>query len=199
MLASITPLGERGRNNRWATTVSAYVSGSLFGAAALGAVLGWAGAGLRAAVHPGPGVIGGVAVAACVAAAAFDAHAFGLRLPSWRRQVNEDWLGRYRGWVYGVGFGAQLGVGIVTIVTTAAVYATWVLAVLSGSVVGGVLIGAVFGAVRALPVVALGRVGAPEQLRRTHRRMMQLAQPAERATVGVLILTAALVGVAAVA
>jgi len=198
MLASITPLGERGRNNRWATTASAYVGGSLIGAALLGAVLGSAGAGLRAAIHPDADVIGGLAVAACVAAAAFDAHAFGLKLPSWHRQVNEDWLGRYRGWVYGVGFGAQLGVGVVTIVTTAAVYATLVLAMLSGSAMRGAVIGAVFGAVRALPVLALGRVEAPDQLRRAHRRMMQLARPAERATVGLLILTAALVGVAAV-
>jgi hypothetical protein len=198
MLASITPLGERGRNNRWATTVSAYVGGSLIAAAAFGALLGWAGAGVRTLGHPGPDMLGAVAVATCAAAAAFDAHLFGTRLPSWHRQVNEDWLQRYRGWVYGVGFGAQLGVGVVTIVTTAAVYATWVLAVLSGSAIRGAVIGAVFGAVRAVPVLALGRVGLPEQLRRTHRRMMTLARPAERATIGLLILTAALVGVAAV-
>jgi len=199
MLASITPLGERGRNNRWATTVSAYVIGSLASAALIGAVLGWVGAGLRGLIHPGPGVIGGLAVVVCVAAAAFDAHAFGLQLPSWHRQVNEDWLGRYRGWVYGAGFGAQLGVGVVTIVTTGAVYATLALAALSGSAARGAVIGVVFGALRAVPVLAFGRVGAPDQLRRTHRRMMRLARPAERATVAILILTAALVGVAAVA
>ena len=36
-----------------------------------------------------------------------------------RRQVNEDWMARYRGWAYGAGFGLQLGLGVVTIVTTA--------------------------------------------------------------------------------
>ena len=33
--------------------------------------------------------------------------------------VHEQWLTRYRGWVYGVGFGAQLGFGLVTIITSA--------------------------------------------------------------------------------
>ncbi|HEY2300494.1 MAG TPA: sulfite exporter TauE/SafE family protein [Acidimicrobiales bacterium] len=199
MLASITPLGERGRHNRWATTVTAYVAGSVVAATAVGAVLGLAGAALQTLARPGPGLVGGLAVAACALAAAFDAHALGVPLPSWHRQVNEDWLHRYRGWVYGVGFGAQLGVGVVTIVTTAAVYATLVLALLSGSAVRGALVGAVFGAVRALPVVAMGRIDAPDRLRRTHRTMMRLARPAEQATVALLILTAALVGVAAVA
>lgn len=199
MLASITPFGERGRNNRWATTVTAYVGGSVVAAALLGAALGWLGGGLRDWVRPGPGVTGALVAATCVAAAAFDWRALGLRLPSWHRQVNEDWLHRYRGWVYGVGFGAQLGVGVITIVTTAAVYATGVLALLSGSVAAGAAIGAVFGTVRALPVVAIGRVEAPEQLRHTHRTMMKLARPAERMTVVLLILAAALVGVAAMA
>ncbi len=199
MLASITPLGERGRNNRWATTVTAYLAGSVVAATLLGTVLGWLGAAVRGWAHPGPGVVGAVVVALCVGAAAFDSHVLGLQLPSWHRQVNEDWLHRYRGWVYGVGFGAQLGVGVVTIVTTAAVYAALLLAFLSGSAVWGAVIGAVFGTVRALPVLALGRVEAPEQLRHTHRTMMRLARPADRATVGLLILAAALVGVAAVA
>ena len=36
----------------------------------------------------------------------------GRRLPSWRRQVNEDWLVGYRPWVVGGGFGLQLGAGV---------------------------------------------------------------------------------------
>jgi hypothetical protein len=199
MLASITPLGERGRHNRWATTVTAYVGGSVVAAVGLGALLGLLGSGVRFVAHPAPAVIGGLVVAVCGAAAAFDTHRFGLQIPTWHRQVNEDWLHRYRGWVYGVGFGAQLGVGVVTIVTTAAVYATLLLALLSGSVARGALIGGVFGAVRALPVVAIGRVKAPDELRHTHRTIMRLARPASQMTVALLILIAAAVGVAAVA
>ena len=38
----------------------------------------------------------------------------GRALPSVQRQVNEDWLVEFRGWVYGFGFGAQLGAGVAT-------------------------------------------------------------------------------------
>lgn len=53
-------------------------------------------------------------------------------LPSWRRQVDEAWLGLYHGWVTGVGFGYQLGLGVVTISTSATTYAVLLLAVLAG-------------------------------------------------------------------
>ena len=69
-------------------------------------------------------VIGAVALIGV----ALDLGWAGLRLPTVRRQVNEDWLHRYRGGVYGFGFGFQLGLGVATIVTTAAVYLTFVFA-----------------------------------------------------------------------
>ena len=40
MLTSITPLGERGRGNSWAVTMTAYAVGCLLGDATTGAVLG---------------------------------------------------------------------------------------------------------------------------------------------------------------
>ncbi len=40
MLASITPLGERGRGQRWWLTVTAHVVGSVLGGAAIGAAMG---------------------------------------------------------------------------------------------------------------------------------------------------------------
>ena len=70
-----------------------------------------------------------------------DSRVAGLRLPTWRRQVDEAWLGRYRGWVYGAGFGVQLGLGVVTIVTSATVYATVLLCALSGSPPVGLALG----------------------------------------------------------
>ena len=48
------------------------------------------------------------------------------------RQVNEVWLDRYRSWVYGAGFGWQIGVGLATYIVTAAVYLTIALAALTG-------------------------------------------------------------------
>ena len=110
MLTSISPLGERARGNRWPVTVAAYVLGSGVAGAAVGGVLGLLGDLL---LRPLPLV----AAAVCLAAAAADLA--GL-LPRGSRQVDEDWLVRYRGWVYGLAFGGQLGVGVATIVTSAA-------------------------------------------------------------------------------
>ena len=60
-----------------------------------------------------------------------------LRVPGPRRQVNERWLDEYRGWVYGLGFGAQLGLGVTTIVTSAATYVALFAALLSGTPAAG--------------------------------------------------------------
>jgi len=66
--------------------------------------------------------------------------------PGWpvHRQVDDGWLPRYRGWVYGAGFGLQLGLGVVTIVTTAAVPAVWLLALLTASPSHGAAVGLAF-------------------------------------------------------
>jgi hypothetical protein len=163
MLGSITPLGERGRNRRWGITVTTYVIGSVFGGVAIAGALGWLGTviglgELSVAVRLG------VLAAAVVIGIVFDLHLGGLRLPTIHRQVNEDWMVRYRSWVYGLGFGVQLGLGIVTIVTTSAIYAMLVAATLSGSAAAGALIGGVFGFVRAAIVFTVAGVKRPEQL-----------------------------------
>ncbi len=165
MLGSITPLGERGRNRRWGITVTTYVIGSMLGGVAIAGALGWAGTaiglgGLSATVR-----LGVLAVAVLVGVA-FDLRLWGLRLPTIHRQVNEDWMVRYRSWVYGLGFGVQLGLGVVTIVTTSAIYAMLLAAALSGSAATGAVIGGVFGFLRAAIVFAVAGVRRPEQLGR---------------------------------
>jgi hypothetical protein len=97
--------------------------------------------------------------------------------------VNEDWLNRYRGWVYGAGFGIQLGVGVATVVTTATVYLILVGELLAGSAVAGALIGATFGMVRAAPLLAVGRPRSYHQLLANHRRLTGLAATGRRLTV----------------
>lgn len=171
MLASIHPLGERSRNNQWLLTVSAYVVGSTIGGALVGAMLG----GLGALGSPVVGVQGrtaGVCIAVLSALAlATELRLGGFRVPTIHRQVDENWLSRYRGWVYGVGFGFQLGFGVVTTVVTAAVYLALALALLGGSVIGGLLVGLVFGLVRGLSVLVAAPVHDPSRLRALHRRL----------------------------
>ena len=161
MLGSITPLGERGRNRRWGVTVTAYVLGSTLGGAAIGAALGGLGS-----LPPGGNVTARLWLLALVTATGLvlDTGVGGLRLPTVHRQVNQDWIGTYRGWVVGLGFGVQLGVGVATIVTTSTVYATMVAAFLSGSAATGALIAGTFGLVRAGVVLAVARVDRPDRL-----------------------------------
>src|SRR6266513_3916919 len=151
MLASIHPLGERVRRNRWWLTAAAHVVASAGGGALAGAALGGLarlalGPLLRGVPGGAPGAIGvrwALVIAICGLAAAVDASG---RRPPWpvHRQVDDGWMAGYRGWVYGAGYGFQLGLGVVTIVTTASVYAVAALALLTGSIATGALVGACF-------------------------------------------------------
>src|SRR2546423_1389742 len=130
MLGSITPLGERGRRQVWAITAGSFAVGAIGGGMAVGAAAGLLGRAARLA----PGAWSIWALAALVGAGAFvDWPGLPGGLPTTRRQVNEAWLGRYRGWVYGLGFGFQLGAGLVTVVSASAVYLAFVAALLSAS------------------------------------------------------------------
>ena len=157
MLSSISPLGERARASRWSVTATAYVLGSLVGGLALGALSAAAGSLLPAAWRSSRAA-GFVVAALLVTGLLLDLAPGGRALPSWRRQVDELWRSRYRGWVYGAGFGLQLGFGVVTIVTSATVYAVPLFAALSGHLGVGLALGACFGLLRAAPVLALARV-----------------------------------------
>jgi cytochrome c biogenesis protein CcdA len=180
MLGSITPLGERGRRSRWGLTLSAYVVGSLIGGAVFGAIVGAAGSAIGVAAWS-VGVRLSIVAAALAVGLVADLQIGGVRLPTVHRQVDEEWRTRYRGWVWGSAFGLQLGVGVVTVVTTSTVYVTWLAAGLSGGA-RGAAVGATFGLARALPVFAVARVRAPAQLLRVDGALRRLASPARRLT-----------------
>src|ERR671934_1451200 len=114
MLTSITPLGERGRGNRWGITTFALIVGCVAAGAGAGALVG----GLGALALGGVGLDARLVLVAAglVVGLALDLGGGGTRLPTVRRQVNEDWLHAYPGWGYGGGFGVQLGAGAGTIV-----------------------------------------------------------------------------------
>jgi len=163
MLASINPLVERARGSRYWISATAYVIGSVAGGLAIGAAAGSVGAALGMVTPIDNAKV--LWFVAALASGAFVVETLGLPLPSVRRQVNEAWLDEYRGWVYGLGFGIQLGVGVTTVVTTASLYLVFVLAVFSGSIGAGSLIGVTFGLVRALPILTTARVRDPVRLR----------------------------------
>jgi sulfite exporter TauE/SafE len=175
MLTSISPLGERARGNRFWRTATAYAAGSLLGGGAVGAALG----ALGALVDVGATAAWVVLAVAAAAGVVLDATG---RLPTLRRQVDERWLATYRGWVYGLGFGVQLGAGVATIVTASVTYLALLAAFLTSSVTGGALVGLTFGLARALPLLVTSRVGSPEQLARLHARVDGAARAARRTT-----------------
>src|SRR5438445_2933590 len=100
MLASITPLGERGRRRRWGHTTTAFTAASVAGGALVGAAAGAVGVVVHALVHPSAALL---LTGAGVCAVSALADALRRPLPGPRRQVDENWLIRYRGWVYGAG------------------------------------------------------------------------------------------------
>ncbi len=178
MLASITPLGERGRQAIWGVTITAFVSGATVAGAAIGALLGAAGAGLTAIIALGSDTRLAVLAVAALAALALDAGP--LRVPGPRRQVDERWRDRYRGWVYGLGYGAQLGLGVTTIVSSAATYVALLAALLTATPATGALIVGVFGFVRGATPLAAARVRRPGQLVALHRGLERWRAPAAR-------------------
>jgi hypothetical protein len=191
MLSSITPFGERGRNARWWLTVSAFVVASMLGGAVSGSVFGIIGQALGATVDPSAAVLGALVVGVVGVALAFDLRGGTIPLPSWRRQVNEDWLTQYRGWIYGAGFGFQLGLGLVTFITAGAVYGTFGLALLSGSALGGLVIGLAFGLTRGLSILTTAGVRQPADLRSFHRRMQDWLPIAKGAEIAVQVVVMA--------
>jgi cytochrome c biogenesis protein CcdA len=184
MLASITPLGERGRRSRWGVTVTAFLFGATLAGAAEGALLGLAGSLLL-----GDGV-GAHARLLVLTGGLVVAVALELLLPAVpgpNRQVNERWLDEFRGWVYGLGFGAQLGLGITTVVTSTATYVAMFVAFLAADPVWGALVLGVFGAIRGVtPLLAAG-VRGPDQLRAFHRRLERLRGAVAPASLACLV------------
>src|SRR3954451_2237562 len=190
MLSSITPLGERGRRRRWGVTVAAYVIASAAGGAAIGAAFGAVGSAVTAVADPSAAATAAVLAALIAAGAAFDLRLLPWPLPTVHRQVNENWLHQYRGWFYGAGFGFQLGLGVVTIVTTFTLYAYLLIAGLSGSVAGGAAVGAAFGLGRAIPLLLGAGVRGADDLRRLHRRLQSSAAPVRRLSLAAMTITA---------
>jgi hypothetical protein len=196
MLSSITPLGEAGRGHRFRSTATWFVVGAALGGATLGALSAALAAGVGA-LGPSPAAVTGAAVAVCAAAAAADLGLLGDRMPLMRRQVNELWLDQYRGWVYGAGFGWQIGVGFATYIMSVAVVALVPLGALTGSPWIALTIGVTFGTLRGLTVLLGLAVTSIEALQAVHRRLDRLRRPVQLSVGAVLASVALALGAVA--
>jgi len=195
MLSTITPLGESGRRNRWATTATWFIAGAVLGGATLGAGAALLATGV-AAIDLSDEAAAGIAAGLAAVTIASDLKLGGFRLPSHTRQVNESWLDQFRSWVYGGGFGWQIGVGLATYVTTSAMYLMIALAALTASPLAAFLIVTGFGSVRGLAVLLGRRLTTPDRLMALHRRLAERLPSAQRA---IVLVQAAVLAVAAAA
>lgn len=159
MLSSIHPLGERARQGNWWVAVGSFAVASTAAGAAVGWVAGWSGGFLVR----WPADVKALAVGLALIAAAL-LELVRVPVPSMDRQVNERWIGAYRSWVYGGGFGLQLGVGFLTHVVTWGVPAVFLVELILAEPSTGALVGAVFGGGRFLLLGAARWIDRPSRL-----------------------------------
>ncbi len=190
MLSSITPVAERSRGHRYGVTASWFIVGAALGGATLAMAAALLALAVRATGAGATGLLIGCAAVLAVGACT-DAGAFGRRPPFLHRQVDETWLRAFRPWVYGAGFGWQIGVGFTTYIMTAAVIATLVLAALTASPALACATGLLFGTTRGLMVLLSARATTPEKVRDLHRRLDRLDEPVRVGTIVVQLLGAA--------
>ena len=186
--AQIHPLGESSRGNIWGVTITAFTIGSMAAGAALCALFAW----LGMLLVPGMSTTTALTITAVLAVVAGVLDLSPVKPLTPRRQVNQDWIGRYRGWVYGLGFGVQLGVGFAVFVMSWGYYAMLGAAFLSRSILAGVLMGAIFGLGRGLLLYPSRWITSPDKLFRFHRKLMDIKSPVFTAT-GVTTVLVALV------
>lgn len=190
MLSSITPMTEAGRGNRFRTTAGWFLLGSILGGLSMGSLAALGAAGVALLEFDTTTTFALIAVAALLTAA-IDFGIGGAKLPIFKRQVNDAWLRTYRSWVYGAGFGWQIGFGVATYIMTGGVFLTIAIAVLSGSPAVALLIGATFGLVRG-SAVYLGRSAVtPAALSDVHARLDAAAPVARDAAAWVQVAAAA--------
>lgn len=189
MLSSITPMTEAGRGNRFDVTATWFVLGSVVGGLSLGALTAGAAAGVAALDLSTSARLGAAAVLATVTAAV-DLGVFGIELPIFKRQVNDAWLRTFRSWVYGAGFGWQIGFGVATYIMTAGVFLTIGIAVLTANPLAALLISVTFGLVRGSAVFIGRSATTPAALGRVHERLDDAAPASRAAALAVQVVAA---------
>ncbi len=160
MVGQIGPLVQVGRRR---TALALHLLGGAAGGALIGVALGFAGLLLRAALGDTLDAVFVVAVPAALAyAASVDLGLLRIRQLTWQRQTPGDWpcsLGHYPG-IFAWGF--DLGLGLTTRIPYQSLLVLPLAAVLVGSFPAAVAITTVYGASRALAVVAAVSAGGDD-------------------------------------
>ncbi len=180
MLSSLTPVGEGSRSQRWSVTVTAFTIGSVLGGAGTGLLAG----GLGRLVAPTARTA--LVILGILTAAALAGDLAEVTPPSLERQVDRTWMTRFRGWVYGMGYGLQLGCGLATYISS---WATWLMVaamVLTGDVRVAVVIGALHGLVRSGTLWTTAGLHTTQRIR-DHHRVLQRLHPTVATTSNVLL------------
>jgi hypothetical protein len=175
MVGQIGPLVQVGRRR---TALALHLFGGATGGALIGVLLGFAGLLLRAALGDALDTVFAVAVpAALVYAASVDLGLLPVRQLTWERQTPSSWpcsLGHYPG-IFAWGF--DLGLGLTTRIPYQSLLVLPLAAVLVGSLPAAVAITTVYGASRALAVVAAVSAGGddfPETCNVIQKRLFSL-------------------------
>lgn len=189
MLSQLTPVGEASRGYRYRTTATWFVLGAVVGGATLGALMAALALAVSAVGATSTALLG-IAAGIAVLGAAVDGGVFGFAPPFFKRQVNEYWLTRYRAWVYGSGFGWQIGAGVTTYIMTAAVFVTVAFGALTAGPWAALALGVGFGLARGLAVLLTARRHTTTELFALHRRFDALGEPVRRAVIVVQLAVA---------
>ena len=194
MLSTITPVAEAGRGQSFRSTSAWFVIGSVAGGVTLGTLMAVI-ATLAARFGTTASVALWIIVLASLLAAASDGRLAGFHIPGHDRQVNERWLDRYRSWVYGAGFGWQIGVGLATYIMTSALYLLILMGGLTAEPVAAIALGTLFGLVRGLAAYLAAGLDSTERLLAFHSKFESLREAVRQTTIVIL----AVVSVAAAA
>ena len=139
-----TGSGERTRKRQWVDS-SIFFGAAITGAACIAMLAALLGSIMKSASDPTAATA--VLITICLGAAAIEAT--GRRLPSPTRQVSKQWWGRFDSRLTSLGWGYQLGTGVVTRINSAAQWVIVAFVILSGTFLGvGVYI--LYGMVRGI-------------------------------------------------
>lgn len=188
LVTTVHPLAERARGRSWAPTAVWFVIATIATATIGGSMLAALGS-----VLPIPTNVTVTATALVLLTAGLLDLVVGAP-PTTTRQLNENWLTTYRGWVIGLGYGSQLGSGFATVVPSWTGYAIAPVLLLAGEPVAGAILGTAFGLGRVLAVAPSTKIRDRSALVRIPDRWVGAEPVVAMATsVGVLGLGAGLI------